>query len=154
MLDHYQQYHVTRISDYKTNHLLSAEVSLYRPKYALLRMVIFLLIEAGMVVTTTIISWFADCCSSHVNNGFAEVWRHLIFWCVFFVSLFLSKFCVLAVLLYQRYAKASTRLRCRCVPSCSQYSIIAFKKYGVSYGLYKTIFHLNMCLHAPYYEFP
>lgn len=39
------------------------------------------------------------------------------------------RFCLLqTVKCYQHYAKEETRRRCMCVPSCSEYAIICFKK--------------------------
>lgn len=38
---------------------------------------------------------------------------------------------------YQHYAKESTRRKCLCVPSCSEYAIICLKKYELIYSLMK-----------------
>lgn len=38
---------------------------------------------------------------------------------------------------YQHYAKEETRRRCLCVPSCSEYAILCFKKYIFIYALIK-----------------
>lgn len=38
---------------------------------------------------------------------------------------------------YQHYAKEETRRRCLCVPSCSEYAILCFKKYELVYALLK-----------------
>lgn len=38
---------------------------------------------------------------------------------------------------YQHYAKESTRRKCLCVPSCSEYAIICLKKYELIYALLK-----------------
>ena len=35
---------------------------------------------------------------------------------------------IFTVKCYQRYAKVETRRRCKCIPSCSEYAIIALKK--------------------------
>lgn len=52
------------------------------------------------------------------------------------------------VKIYQRYARAEIRLRCCMTPSCSEYAIIALKKYGVIRGIIKTIKRLKRC-HPP-----
>ncbi len=52
------------------------------------------------------------------------------------------------VRLYQRYAKAETRLRCCMTPSCSEYAILAFRKYGAIIGGIKTFRRLLRC-HPP-----
>lgn len=38
---------------------------------------------------------------------------------------------------YQHYAKESTRRKCLCVPSCSEYAILCLKKYELFYSLLK-----------------
>lgn len=41
---------------------------------------------------------------------------------------FYLRFCLICVVkCYQHYAKEETRRRCKCVPSCSEYSILALK---------------------------
>ena len=47
--------------------------------------------------------------------------------------------------LYQRYAKPETRLRCCYTPSCSEYAILALKKYGVLIGGVKAWGRLKRC---------
>ncbi|MGI6401706.1 MAG: membrane protein insertion efficiency factor YidD [Thermoguttaceae bacterium] len=46
---------------------------------------------------------------------------------------------------YQRYAKAETRLRCCYTPSCSEYAILALRKYGALIGGFKTVRRLLRC---------
>lgn len=53
-----------------------------------------------------------------------------------------------SVKVYQAYAKAETRIRCCFTPSCSDYAILAIKKYGAVIGGIKTISRLQRC-HAP-----
>lgn len=51
----------------------------------------------------------------------------IIYW---LISEFSLKFIgVKIVQCYQHYAKEETRRRCLCIPSCSEYSIICFKKF-------------------------
>lgn len=38
---------------------------------------------------------------------------------------------------YQHYATEETRRRCLCVPSCSEYAILCFKKFGLIKALLK-----------------
>lgn len=49
------------------------------------------------------------------------------------------------VRLYQRYARSETRLRCCFTPSCSDYTILALKKYGTVIGGMKSINRLIRC---------
>ena len=46
------------------------------------------------------------------------------------------------ILLYQRYAPESVRRKCCCKPTCSEYAILAFRKYGLFIGGYKTYIRL------------
>ncbi|MGM0648277.1 MAG: membrane protein insertion efficiency factor YidD [Bacteroidota bacterium] len=45
---------------------------------------------------------------------------------------------ILFIELYQHYASEQTRRRCTLKPSCSEYAILAIKKYGIIKGLYKA----------------
>ena len=47
-----------------------------------------------------------------------------------------------AIRLYQRYAPESVRRRCLFKPTCSEYAILAIKKYGVIRGGYKAYIRL------------
>jgi len=61
----------------------------------------------------------------------------------FYISLFLlillfsKQIAVGCIHLYQRYAPAQTRLKCCMYPSCSQYTAMAIKRYGVVIGMWK-----------------
>ncbi len=50
----------------------------------------------------------------------------------------LKKISILSIELYQHYASEQTRRKCTLKPSCSEYSIMALKKYGVIKALYKS----------------
>lgn len=148
------KYYVRRITNYKINHLLSAEVTLYRPKFVVLKILGFV----GVLLLLVLGAFWGTIFMAHGRNIKEclpyEFLAVMLFWGVFFSALMSARFSILMIQLYQRYASASTRLRCRCTPSCSQYALIAFKKYGMSYGCYKMICHLKICERAPFYEFP
>ena len=55
----------------------------------------------------------------------------------------LKKILILAIKLYQHYAPEEVRRRCVLMPTCSEYAILALKKYGVIIGLYKTYVRLT-----------
>ena len=57
----------------------------------------------------------------------------------------LKRALICAVKLYQRFAPASLRDKCRFEPSCSEYMILAIKKYGVWRGLKKGLNRLKRC---------
>jgi len=50
----------------------------------------------------------------------------------------LKKISILLIELYQHYASGQTRRKCTLKPSCSEYSIMALKKYGILKALYKS----------------
>jgi putative component of membrane protein insertase Oxa1/YidC/SpoIIIJ protein YidD len=53
------------------------------------------------------------------------------------------KLLVTAVELYQHYAPEEVRRKCTMMPSCSEYAILALRKYGVIKGLYKIYVRLT-----------
>ena len=60
-----------------------------------------------------------------------EVISKIVFSVFFVVVIFETylRFCFIVLIkCYQRYAKEDTRRRCKCIPSCSEYSIICLKK--------------------------
>lgn len=50
-----------------------------------------------------------------------------------------------AIKLYQRYAPASLRNKCRFEPSCSEYMILAVEKYGLIKGVQRGVERLKRC---------
>lgn len=59
------------------------------------------------------------------------------------------------VQIYQRYAPASVRNKCRFEPSCSQYMILAIRKYGLLKGVPKGIRRLKRCnINGGGFDFP
>jgi putative membrane protein insertion efficiency factor len=46
---------------------------------------------------------------------------------------------------YQRHLSPFTGASCRFYPSCSEYSIQAFCRYGLFYGTLKTVIRLGKC---------
>jgi len=62
---------------------------------------------------------------------------------IFIELLFCFKYVVIgAVELYQHYAPEEIRRRCLFMPTCSEYTIMAIKKYGCIVGLCKSYFRL------------
>lgn len=78
------------------------------------------------------------------------------FW-LFAIGLFLlsSRFTLIFIVrLYQRYADEEVRQRCYMIPSCSEYAILAFKKYGSIIGIVKTVKRLKRCTEPGYEDYP
>lgn len=61
---------------------------------------------------------------------------------VVIVLVFLKRICILSVELYQHYASEEMRRRCMLMPTCSEYALLAFRKYGAVRGGCKTFVRL------------
>lgn len=61
------------------------------------------------------------------------------------IALFLKRIVICLVRIYQRFAPASVRNKCRFEPSCSQYMILSLQKYGLWKGLRKGFHRLKRC---------
>lgn len=60
-----------------------------------------------------------------------------------------------AIRIYQRYAPASLRNKCRFEPSCSQYMLLSLEKYGLVKGLRKGVDRLRRCnVHGGGFDLP
>ncbi|MBC2576657.1 membrane protein insertion efficiency factor YidD [Peptostreptococcus canis] len=53
--------------------------------------------------------------------------------------------CIILIRYYQKFISPLLGPRCRFYPTCSQYSIQAFKKYGFLKGLWLTIRRVSKC---------
>ena len=61
------------------------------------------------------------------------------------ILVFLKRILIFLVKVYQRFAPAKLRERCRYEPSCSQYMILSIEKYGAVRGAYKGIRRWRSC---------
>ena len=61
------------------------------------------------------------------------------------LTLFGKSIAITLVKIYQCYAPVKIRKRCRFEPSCSEYSLQAFEKYGFFKGMLLTIKRLHRC---------
>jgi len=68
----------------------------------------------------------------------------LVFIFVFFLIIFilLKKIIIGMVEIYQHYMPESFRRSCLCMPTCSEYMILAVEKYGALKGLQKGLYRL------------
>ena len=67
----------------------------------------------------------------------------IVILCVFIELFFCFKYAVIgAIKLYQHYAPEDIRRRCLFMPTCSEYTILAIRKYGSIIGLCKSYFRL------------
>lgn len=70
----------------------------------------------------------------------------IVIWCMLYQGIICSRPIILwAIKVYQRYASAQTRLMCCYIPSCSEYAILAIKKYGTFYGGCKALCRIIKC---------
>lgn len=58
------------------------------------------------------------------------------------LCILLRRFAIDCIRLYQRYAPESVRRRCILMPSCSDFAILAIKKYGLFFGGILTYYRL------------
>lgn len=89
------------------------------------------------------------CCLYFLLNAFGFPSQYIFLFCVIGVILVLllclKRILICFVCIYQRFAPASLRNKCRFEPSCSQYMILSLKKYGLCKGLKKGINRLKRC---------
>ena len=69
-----------------------------------------------------------------------EIWIAIVVSTIFgigLIELYGRLLAIKAVECYQHYAKEEVRRRCKCVPSCSEYTILCLRKYELFYALAK-----------------
>ena len=100
--------------------------------------VLILLLELMSIIaalaTYYVLNWF--------DISFSFKILHLVLSLTVFCLCF-KKVCISAVEVYQHYATEETRRRCTLMPSCSEYTLLALKKYNVFKALYKTYIRLT-----------
>ena len=134
------------VNDPKTNAATAPKLKLYRPTINYWKALIFLIVHLTLGI---IISFFWT--SIERNNkldAFLSFGGKFLFITLILFCLTLRFILIWLVRLYQRYARAETRLRCCMTPSCSEYAILSFKKYGAIWGGIKTVKRLRRC-HPP-----
>ena len=57
----------------------------------------------------------------------------------------ISYFILFLILVYQKTLSPIFGKKCRFIPTCSNYSILAIKKYGLIRGLFKTLKRVCKC---------
>jgi len=57
----------------------------------------------------------------------------------------LAKFFILLVVFYQKAISPFTIPACRFTPTCSEYTLQSFKKFGFIKGFYKSFFRILRC---------
>lgn len=145
------QYQIKHINSKKVNALLAPEKELYRPCISLKKIFLFLFVFFTVLFLLSSFSFYV---SAYANLDTISFFRIFIFFLSIGLILFSTELCIFCIRLYQRFAPASTRLKCCCTPSCSQYAIIALQKYGLLFGIYKGYCHYKQCKPPGIKEFP
>lgn len=142
------------VSEDQLNHLdLIAEVMLYdeddprsshyrrvlkRPKINWLKIVLI----CALVLLGTV-SVYAALVYFQVTHGLALA---ISICCLVLVCLLcLKRITICLIKIYQRYAPASIRNKCRFEPSCSEYFMLSLQKYGLIKGMRKGVNRLTRC---------
>ena len=112
--------------------------TLYRPEISWLRIAAAWLILMILCVLIVLLMSFAGADRSLCACV-------AMFVCCIYALVRMKATVVCLVRIYQRYAPASVRCKCRFEPSCSEYMIQAVVKYGVVRGLIKGIGRLFRC---------
>lgn len=146
------EYYIKHINDPYLNRILAPALNLYRPKINWIRFsslsVILLTIDAILIGITIFFS------SKYSKIEYSTYIAVLTLWSTLIICICAKRYFIFAIMCYQRYAKSSTRLKCCCYPSCSQYAIIALQKYGVIIGSFLAIRHCINCAPPGTREFP
>lgn len=143
---------VRHINDPELNRLTAPEKSLFRPPVSFARLA---RVAAFFIGSSLAISIFGVIAYGHFEEAAFSKTRVLTNSLIVFpvislfgILFFLKPLLVQCVLIYQRYADSSVRLRCCLKPSCSDYALLAIEKYGPIIGCAKTIARLRRC-HPP-----
>lgn len=134
------------VNNPETNAATAPELKLYRPKIHYAKAVLYVLTHfaAGTLIAFVWVWLQQGSLPDSIESILSRAW--LIIPLLFLLTMRFTF--IWFVRLYQRYAKSETRLRCCMTPSCSEYAILAFRKYGAILGGVKTWKRLLRC-HPP-----
>ena len=125
------------IRDYCYHHPLS------RPNVNVVKLIVVIVMaECGMYIISYLayqhIGISLRCCYNLINFlAILSFGNHL---------------CKTIVLLYQKYASDETRRKCHCMPSCSEYALLALDKYFWPKALWKIFKRLTYTCCLPGYK--
>ncbi len=133
-------------NDPVTNAATAPELKLFRPNINYPKAVLYILIHIAVAFFAALIWTLVS--KKAIDSSLSDfLLKTLISFLL--VNILTLRFTLIwFVRVYQRYAKSETRLRCCMTPSCSEYAILAFKKYGAIIGGIKTFRRLLRC-HPP-----
>lgn len=137
------------INDPIINKLNAPENKLYRPQIHFKRaFCIAFAVAIATFLVSYIIVWHLQNDEIFNTEKYSQLkltitmyWKLQLIICLLTLRYILIWF----VRIYQHYAKSETRLRCCYTPSCSEYAILALKKYGAIIGSIKAVRRLLRC---------
>ena len=117
-----------------------------RPKTNILTAIKYLVVLEAI---TLLISFGAAKLLVFVGFDYSFAFLHFFFGLVL-ILMFIKRFSILLVELYQHYASEEKRRKCTLKPSCSEYAIIALNKYGIFTALKKIYIRLFITCNGIY----
>lgn len=136
----------------KLNAAFSPETKLFRPKIDWLKAV---LIALAVILLYVVIFAVIVIRGPQIGVNDATSMAILLLLCVLLGMVWFSdRAGIFCIRLYQRYAPASVRLRCKQIPSCSEYGILALFMYGPVIGTIKILKRLRRCDSTIRIDFP
>lgn len=111
---------------------------LERPPVPWLGMILYAVVPLGIATALAF-----GLCALGLSQAMSALVAALLW--MAFVLVNLKRLAIRLVKLYQHFAPASIRRKCRFEPSCSQYMILAIQKYGLIRGVHKGIGRLKRC---------
>lgn len=122
----------------------------HRPKHMIRENLRCLLEVISLGIQTGFLCWLLPCVHTTLS---------ILSWCVisclFWCVVLLKRILILIIKNYQRYASESIRQRCRLMPSCSDYAIIALTRCNIVKGIFMICVRLKFrCLGWYIIDFP
>ncbi len=107
---------------------------------------IIILSECGLVMISVLVHRLID----------FDFWNSFVILNLFCLFLLCRPICKTAIKLYQYYASEETRRKCHCMPSCSEYALLALDKYiwpKALWLIYRRLTH-TCCLPGYKIDYP
>ncbi len=126
------------------NYCINREI--IRPKTNIIKAVRYLIVLES---ATLLIAFIVAKLLVFVGFNYNFILLHF-FISVALIIIFLKRFSILFIELYQHYASEEKRRKCTLKPSCSEYAIMALNKYGMFKALKKIYIRLFITCNGIY----